>query len=786
MFAISSGKAFSQRIILAVICIMFWTILSAQQNLDQYNITWDKASSNAMSSMPVGGCDVGCNVWAENGSIYVYFGRSNSFDENNALLKSGRIKITFSPNPFKKFSQQLKLKKGFVELTGRDGSLQVATRLWVEPDQPVIHADIRSSRDIMVQAEYQYWRYSKCPVVSRWVVPSYIDYPGNDVYWFPDTVKQSGNAVIFYHRNNNDHLVIDKEIEQQDLLSLKDSLWNPLRDYVFGGIIGGDNFHVSKTGEGSYLNTPFKFVSLDAIHPAKAFSLHIALSDAHKRNDDDFEKDLIVKEKAVSIHAEEKIIAHQQWWQAFWERSWIMLDKQGSNKKDSVWQAGRNYNIFRYQLACNSKGEYPTKFNGGLFTVDPVLTDTAFARDNPDFRAWGGGVMTAQNQRLLYWPLLKTGDFDFMTQQFDFYRRACANAEMRTRYYWKHDGCCFTDQMSQAGIVCGREYGWDRPPGIENGLQSSPYHEYYFTTQLENAFMMLEYYRYSDITIQPYIHFIKSAIRFFDEHYRMLSKRYSGSEFSAEGKYNLYPCMALETYSGNVRNPADVITALMVLTTVLQQLPPEYISKEERDFYKKMQSRIPAMPERIIHGVRTIAPAEHWDRIINVEIPQLYPVFPWGVYTVGNPDIDLAINTWKYGVDNDNQKDYISWHQDAIFCARMGLTEEAKSITLKKLADSKRRFPTFWGPGHDWLPDHNWGGSGMIGLQEMLMQTTGKKIYLFPAWPRDWNVYFKLHAPFKTTVEGIYRNGRIEQLKVMPQSRMGDIILPSAYKSSIN
>lgn len=33
---------------------------------------------------------------------------------------------------------------------------------------------------------------------------------------------------------------------------------------------------------------------------------------------------------------------------------------------------------------------------------------------------WGGGTMTAQNQRLVYWPMLKSGDFDMMPSQFDF------------------------------------------------------------------------------------------------------------------------------------------------------------------------------------------------------------------------------------------------------------------------------------------------------------------------------------------------------------------------------
>ena len=32
----------------------------------------------------------------------------------------------------------------------------------------------------------------------------------------------------------------------------------------------------------------------------------------------------------------------------------------------------------------------------------------------PDHRNWGGGTFTAQNQRLVYWPMLKAGDFDLL------------------------------------------------------------------------------------------------------------------------------------------------------------------------------------------------------------------------------------------------------------------------------------------------------------------------------------------------------------------------------------
>jgi hypothetical protein len=66
----------------------------------------------------------------------------------------------------------------------------------------------------------------------------------------------------------------------------------------------------------------------------------------------------------------------------------------------------------------------------------------------------------------------------------------------------------------------------------------------------------------------------------------------------------------------------------------------------------------------------------------------------------------------------------------------------------------------------------------MIGLQEMLLQTVDRKIYLFPAWPKEWNVDFKLHAPYNTIVEGKLVNGKIEKLIVTPQSRRKDVVLP--------
>jgi len=64
----------------------------------------------------------------------------------------------------------------------------------------------------------------------------------------------------------------------------------------------------------------------------------------------------------------------------------------------------------------------------------------------------------------------------------------------------------------------------------------------------------------------------------------------------------------------------------------------------------------------------------------------------------------------------------------------------------------------------------------MIGLQEMLLQTTDDgKMLLFPAWPKEWNVRFKLHAPQNTTVEAELKDGRIAKLVVIPANRIVNI-----------
>ena len=171
-----------------------------------------------------------------------------------------------------------------------------------------------------------------------------------------------------------------------------------------------------------------------------------------------------------------------------------------------------------------------------------------------------------------------------------------------------------------------------------------------------------------------------------------------------------------------------------------------------------------------------IQPALHYERVQNVETMQLYPVFPWRMYGVGRPGLDIARNTYLNDSLAVKFRSHVGWKQDVIWAACLGLTDEAARLLKLKMGNGPHRFPAFWGPGFDWTPDHNWGGSGMIGMQEMLMQEANDKIYLFPAWPRDWDVRFKLHASNNTIVEAELKGGKVVQVKVTPSERLKDIV----------
>lgn len=683
------------------------TIVTAAPYIPQ-PIVWTSHSENSAGSMPCGGYDTGMNVWVENGDLLIYATRSGWIDENGTLLKAGRWRLHIDSNPLASndFRQTLSLYEGCITITAAD----VTLRIWADTESPQFFIDMKSGKKHSATLSYESWRYRDRPLTKaegqqsswKWIVPK-------DCMTLADSIKSTAHRLRFSHTNRT-KTVHDFTMQREAIDSISHRLYNPLSGLKMYGETIAPAFTFSGTSDGKYASTDYRAWNYKARNINKAVIRVTLAEDAGELSPD------ISRRRSA------------RWWNAFWQRSYI------TTTTPEAAEMVRNYELFRFMLGCNAKGVMPTKFNGGLFTFDPVYVNEKYPF-TPDFRLWGGATMTAQNQRLVYWPMLKSGDVDMMLPQFDVYLRMLPTAVERTRYYWGHDGASFTEQIEWCGLPNPAEYGKHKP-GQDMGTERNAWLEYLWDTQLEFCSMILYAKSYAGIDIARYDTLIRQCIRFFPEHYTQLALERGPKSLDENGHIIIFPGSGCETYK-QAYNPSSTIAALM------------RVCKQYGD--TTTQKLLPPIPIR--NGM--IAPAEAWARVQNVETPQLYPVWPWRIYGVGRPDIETAINTYFNDKHAIKMRDTKGWKQDNIWAACIGLTEEAARLNREKLASGPYRYPAFWDQGFDWAPDHNRGGAAMVGLQEMLMQETEDgEIILFPAWPKEWNVKFKLHASGGRVIEG--------------------------------
>lgn len=737
------------RALMSMLTLLMTQIVIATDYVPK-DYVWTSQSENSAGSMPCGGCDVGMNVWVENSDVLFYASKSGMFDENNTLLKAGRWRLRLTPDPFSGtdcgFKQTLRLADGAIYIIG--GGVEV--RLWADVFTSVVFVELNSKKKIDATLSYESWRYkdravtkAECQQCSyKWNLPK-------DCTTFKDSIRAKGNALAFWHKNR-EQTVFDFTVSKERLDSIKQQLYNPIGGLCFGGDMTADGFTFTGTSEGKYASTDYRAWHFTASNVTKS-TIKIMLFAGDK------------PQSTPSVKASRKRSA--EWWHNYWQRSHITLEansKSNATLVDSVATMMRNYDLFRYMLGCNAYGQWPTKFNGSLFTFDPVFIDprTPFT---PDYRRWGGGTMTAQNQRLVYWPMLKSGDFDMMRAQFDTYLRLLPTATARTKHYWGHDGASFTEQLENFGLPNPAEYGKHKE-GDDPGVERNAWLEYQWDTALEFCSMILLSHEYSGADIARYEPLIRQCLTFYDEHYQYLAKKRGTKALDADGKLMLYPTSGCETYK-MAYNSSSVIAALK---TVAEQAERYFKGQSaEGDsslfaYYSSLKQRIPDLPLRSISGDTCIAPAIVWARVQNVESPQMYPVFPWRIYGVGREGLNTAINTYFKDPHVVSMRSTKGWKQDNIWAACLGLKAEATLLNAEKFSDGSYRFAAFYDPGYDWAPDCNRAGAAMIGLQEMLLQETADgELLLFPAWPDGVNANFKLHATGGRTVEGRIIDGKV-------------------------
>ena len=749
--------------------------------LDNDNVVWTSPSKDYNGSMPIGNGELAANVWVEpTGDLIFYLAKSDAWTGGGPdpeLVKLGRVRVRLDKPLFQagsEFRQALDLKTGSITIDASVVGQKRSVRFWIDANRPVVHVDIQSSVACTAEIALESWRAE-----GKWLHGG----AQKDVI-----LPSDGQSVRWYQRNV--HSVFADSFKGQHLGEIVGQFHDPLMNRTFGGLM---------TGEGLKSKDKQTLVTSE---PARTIHVSIHALTAQTATPEEWLAQLNrQRQLAEAVSVEKAWPDHVKWWQEFWQRSWVYVAPREdsiknaatslipsntlTNDSDDAFEVSRAYALQRWVQACAGRGNYPIKFNGSLFTVDGMDVHWKYPEGQycgPDYRRWGGPYWF-QNTRLIYWPMLASGDYDQMAPLFNMYRNMLPLLKERTRRYFGHDGVFFSETTQMWGLNRNCDFGKDNP----DVYPTCAYMKYYWDGGLELSSMLVAYYlntgdeAFVKETLLP---IADQVVIFYDQHYKR----------TPEGKLHISPSQSLETWH-TAEDPLPVIAGLRTVLTGLLELPESLTTGQQRERWRRLLGELKELPMAEDAGSKWLNPAHVYSNKRNAENCELYAIFPYPIYGVGKPGLEVGRETYARRANKRTG----GWQQDAIQAALLGLSDLAKTclvqnVTTENLmggANEKKnrpdsRFPAFWGPNFDWIPDQCNGSVIEMALQQMLMQTDGKKIHLLPAWPKDWNADFKLHAPYQTTVEGRVKNGELVDLKVTPESRRKDIIVINANPGQVS
>lgn len=735
-----------KRIVLCLtLCVAF--LATAQGfNVNRYCVTWNSPSGNPSGSMPIGNGEVGANVWMEdNGNLLFYLSRTDSWSENSELLKLGRVRVSMHPvltGNNVKFTQHLDLENGKIDIVLNDGVRQASLAFWVDSESPVVYVEGKSNYDMQVIVTPEIWRTQAlqipkteqhfnlqgCPVDSLQMV-------------YPDCVASRNEHVTVYHRN--EHSVFPFTMRHQkldpDLTRFKD----PIMHRTMGYSIAGNGFSlVSPTMLTTKASTQ-QFTLKVAAHTAQTATAQEWLCQVEKIGNEAVDAQVSAKRTSA-------------YWNDLWAKSFIEIETPDG---DTGFRLSQAYVLQRWVTACGSRGNYPVKFNGSIFTVDPVYTE-AGRHHSPDYRLWGPDYWW-QNTRLIYHPLLASGDTELIQPFLNHYWRVLPMMKRNAEVLWGAKGAVSPETATIYGTFNCHDFGWD---ANKTELIDNPYVRYYWSSALEIASLYADYYFYTldaDFALNRLIPLANEFLTFY----------YSFFPRDEHGNLHITPTHSLEMFWDNVENDLPNVAGLHYLLGKLLQLPANCASQADRKWWSEMLAMLPEVPTRKVDGKTIFSAAQKFGpNTTNQENPELYAVWPFTLSHIGNKNLKQGIDTYNHRA----LRQMNGWTQNGQQAAMLGLTDEAKANVIAKLnyANRNHRFPVIWGPNFDWTPDQCHGSNLLLTLQLMVAQCHGDKLFVLPAFPTDWNVRFKLHTTGKGVVTGHYANRRWVEKPVLEGAKL--------------
>ncbi len=502
---------------------------------------------------------------------------------------------------------------------------------------------------------------------------------------------------------------------------------------------------------------------------------------------------------ALSVVAER----HARWWRDFWARTSVDISSPDGRGE----RAARDRLLFLYHMASSSRGPYPPKWNGSIFTT------------GGDDRAWGSQFWLWTTE-MLYWPLHAADAGDLAEPFFSLYRNALPAMETAARQRWDAEGIFVPETMPFDGptelpaslvegyrerflynprsaavstqVAAWSRYDWHLEASTSRGEWTPDGYSWISHLTSSGAELAVHaWWRYRCSGDREWLRRCAyPLLRGVAEFYCSICRR------GEDGCWHIHGTNAHEDFWGvsdSIMDLAAIRGAVPLAICAAERLKIDAaLCVKWREFLRELASYPMGDDPRARALTGGVLADDAWaagylgavDGSKNPEDVQLAPIFPFEDWTLETKDPSLDAVARRTLELAPRHRRVLSGEElntairSPIAVVRAGAAEDLPAMLEYYRAAFKPQtngFSFFEG-----ATAHSIEHLGLLTMmvQEALLQSVAPRpgepetIRVFPAWPRTWDVSFRLLARGGFVVAATMRDGCVAEVEI--ESRFGE------------
>lgn len=374
-----------------------------EELVSRASLTYDKPVSRSEEGMPVGNGRMGSLVWTTPSALRFQLNRVDVFANNSASDNFyerntdycngvGFVDIDFlSEDAFtnEDFKQHLSCYDGLVKVESKN--ISARSLAWNEHDVMAVAIEDRRSLTGSIHINL---RALRLPLTKR----------GN--HQAISTVNVIDNKIVLVQVFNEDKYYCSSSVVME---------------------VVGD-------AKASFVNETTVRLSLS--QGKGNFTVLMATASSFNPAEDIVAASLKKLDLAKGQGFEGMYQSNKRWWKDFWEKSFVQLHSEDA-KADLI---EKNYTYYLYVIGSSSRGAYPPKFNGMLWTTAG------------DERQWGS-LYWGANQSCLYNALFPTNRGELMDPMFNMYSSMRESCEVAAQQQWGSKGIFIPETVAFDGLA---------------------------------------------------------------------------------------------------------------------------------------------------------------------------------------------------------------------------------------------------------------------------------------------------------------------------------------------